>query len=893
MCRVFGCVSAEPVSIRHELLEAENPMIRQSEEHDSGWGMAVYSGTDGADPELMRFPQAAFADAEFLAATDPRGRIFNVHVRRATMGGLSLENTHPFVLGNYSYCHNGTIIRYPRLLEPGMRRPRGDTDSEHFFNFLMRDYDPGDPVELAPARRDRTTVERSPFSGLNFLFSDGERLYAYRLGIFELHWRAEAGPLLVASECVTDEPWHSVQQDVLLVLDPDDVEEPHAERLVGDERGGARANIQKLDRGAHLRGAERGAMAAERAARSRSRGRRVSRRFALLVNPASAGGGRSGPCPSVIATLDALGAQHRTVTTRSVEHAREEAARAAEQGETVAALGGDGLLRPLAGALKGTGHRPRADPLRARQRPGARARRAQGPCGGRADRRRGAASDCSTWPSVDGTPFLGIASFGFDTDANRIANEARFVKGDAVYAYAALRALIAWKPARFRVTVDGERHELTGYSVAVGNSGAYGGGMYLLPHALLDDGELDVLMSEDSLEADVPARACRRCSRARTSTRRTRTCSAGRVIEVSSDRPFVIYADGDPIGTTPATVTVEPRCLRVIVPRPALMYRLARALARLVRAVSRRLGRSGGTTAPGRLLLRSRPARCGGWPRGSTRDRCSCRPRTARPPRRRCWPPRSSAPGAPVVHNRAGSNMTWGVATALLDAGRAPGQIGLFEVDEAWLPDRGARSPPAPAAAGQPLPRPARPLRRARVAGRPLGRARGGADAPPALVLNADDPLVADLGRDRDGVTYFGVEDDSQALPELQHAADSKHCRNCGTAYHYDAIYLGHLGRYRCPGCGRERPRPAGGGHPRRARGHVGLAHRAAHARGRAVAAPARARPLQRLQRGGRHRHGARARRAARHAGEALESFGGAFGRVETIPFAGASCRSC
>src|SRR5439155_567648 len=73
----------------------------------------------------------------------------------------------------------------------------------------------------------------------------------------------------------------------------------------------------------------------------------------------------------------------------------------------------------------------------------------------------------------------------------------------------------------------------------------------------------------------------------------------------------------------------------------------------------------------------------------------------------------------------------------------------------------------------------------------------------------ADDPLVADLGRDRRRVTYFGVEDDSLALPELQHAADSKHCRNCGHAYVYDAIYMGHLGRYRCPNCGRERPAPA------------------------------------------------------------------------------------
>jgi predicted glutamine amidotransferase len=266
MCRVFGCVAAEPVSIRRELLEAENPMIRQSEDHDSGWGMAVYERADGAEPRLIRFPQAAYSDAEFLAATSARGRIFNVHVRRATMGGLALENTHPFCLGSNTFCHNGTIIRFPRLVEPGVPAAAGNTDSEHFFNLLMRDFDPGDPVACL-RRAVATTVERSPFSGLNFLFSDGERLFAYRLGIFELHWRAEPGRLLVASERLTDDLWHSVQQDVLLVLDPSDVEEPHAERLVGDEIA-ARANVQKLEGGAHLRGAERGAMAAERAART-------------------------------------------------------------------------------------------------------------------------------------------------------------------------------------------------------------------------------------------------------------------------------------------------------------------------------------------------------------------------------------------------------------------------------------------------------------------------------------------------------------------------------------------------------------------------------------------------------------------------------------------------
>src|SRR5919108_12103 len=207
MCRVFGCVAAEPVSIRHELLEAENPLIRQSEDHDSGWGMAVYERAEGAEPRLVRFPEAAHADGQFVNAT-----------------GLP----------------------------------------EHLFNLLMHDFDDGDPVACLRETM-RRAVECSPFSGLNILFSDGERLFAYRLGLFELHWKARPGQLLVASERVTGEPgWHSVQQDVLLTLDPDDLEEPHAERLLGDDLL-ARAQIQKVDLTPHLRGEERGRVAAERA----------------------------------------------------------------------------------------------------------------------------------------------------------------------------------------------------------------------------------------------------------------------------------------------------------------------------------------------------------------------------------------------------------------------------------------------------------------------------------------------------------------------------------------------------------------------------------------------------------------------------------------------------
>jgi UDP-N-acetylmuramyl tripeptide synthase len=83
------------------------------------------------------------------------------------------------------------------------------------------------------------------------------------------------------------------------------------------------------------------------------------------------------------------------------------------------------------------------------------------------------------------------------------------------------------------------------------------------------------------------------------------------------------------------------------------------------------------------------------------------------------------------------------------------------------------------------------------------------AATPARLVLNADDPTIADLGRARPDALFFGVEDDRLALSEMQHAADAKHCRRCGAPYRYDAVYLGHLGRYHCDACGATRPAPA------------------------------------------------------------------------------------
>ncbi len=166
--------------------------------------------------------------------------------------------------------------------------------------------------------------------------------------------------------------------------------------------------------------------------------------------------------------------------------------------------------------------------------------------------------------------------------------------------------------------------------------------------------------------------------------------------------------------------------------------------------------------------------------------------------------------GVRLVHNRAGANMAGGVATALLEASRGrtiAGEAGLFEVDEFWL-DRvvGELRPRALLLANLFRDQLDRYGELETIADRWAAVVAAAGDTK--LVLNADDPLVADLGRDRSDVTYFGVQDDGVALPGMAHASDSKHCRRCGAPYVYDAIYMGHLGRYHCPNGDSLRPEP-------------------------------------------------------------------------------------
>ncbi len=288
------------------------------------------------------------------------------------------------------------------------------------------------------------------------------------------------------------------------------------------------------------------------------------RRHLVLVNPSAGGGRVHDLLPQVEGSLRDFEVDYRLVLTRSLEHGCEEARRAAGEGEVPVVMSGDGLVGQVGGVLAG-GEVPMG------VIPGGRgndfARVVGIPTGVREAVEVLAAQKTRAVDvgEVNGRRFLCIASCGFDSDANRIANEARFVRGNLVYAYAALRALAAWRPARFRLVLDGQRLEYTGYSVAAANSKAYGGGMFLAPDAELDDGKLDVVCVAEVGKlrylANLP-----KVFKGRHVDNEEVTVRRAAEVEIDADRPFAVYADGDHLADLPATIRVLPHALNVIVP---------------------------------------------------------------------------------------------------------------------------------------------------------------------------------------------------------------------------------------------------------------------------------------------------------------------------------------
>jgi YegS/Rv2252/BmrU family lipid kinase len=288
------------------------------------------------------------------------------------------------------------------------------------------------------------------------------------------------------------------------------------------------------------------------------------RPLCLIVNP-SAGRGRAAHLlGGVEAALRARGMAFRVERTDSLAHARELARGALAAGEVAAGMGGDGLLGAIAGELRGTdgvlGVLPggRGNDFARKLGIGTDPERA---CDVLAAGRERAIDVAD----AGGATYLGIASAGFDSDVQDIANATRVPLGEGVYVYATLRALGGWRHAGWRVVIDGEEHSFRGYSVAVANSGVFGGGMQLVPGASLDDGLLDVVLTGEcskwSYLASIP-----KVFKGTHVTSEDITFLRGREVAFEADRPFRAYADGDPIAALPVTIRVVPRALQVLVP---------------------------------------------------------------------------------------------------------------------------------------------------------------------------------------------------------------------------------------------------------------------------------------------------------------------------------------
>lgn len=286
--------------------------------------------------------------------------------------------------------------------------------------------------------------------------------------------------------------------------------------------------------------------------------------LAIFVNPHSAGGRTLKLLPRVEQALDERRVEFRVQRTKGLEHGVEAALLAVEADEVPVVMSGDGLLGAIGGAMAGSqtplglipGGRGN-DLARVLGIPGEPEAAVETILAGHSRR-----IDVG---EVNGRRFLGIASVGFDSEANRRANENSFLRGNLVYAYAALRTLIGWKPARFTIQADGERMRLSGYSVAVANSSCFGGGMYIAPDAKLDDGRFDVVAIGEVGKLRFVGNLPKVFKGTHVESDDVRVFRAPH-LELSASRPFPVYADGERLTDLPASLRVLPRALSVLVP---------------------------------------------------------------------------------------------------------------------------------------------------------------------------------------------------------------------------------------------------------------------------------------------------------------------------------------
>ena len=291
------------------------------------------------------------------------------------------------------------------------------------------------------------------------------------------------------------------------------------------------------------------------------------RQFTAIVNPTAGGSTGAAALLRVARLLREAGAELETEYSRSLAHAQDLARQAGARRRVVLAVGGDGIAGGIGGALSGTGTVLGLVPA------------------GRGNdfaRALGLPTDPAALTEVllhhvprrvdtievtsavhRRTVVLGSVYAGVDALANRHANRARLLRGAASYYAGGLRAVATWRPAAYRVTVDGEEHPHRGYTVVAANSAYYGSGRLIAPGARLDDGLLDIVMIRaaprrlfftlvNELETGVHV------------NRPEVLVLRGREIRIEADRDVPYGADGEVEAVLPVTARVLPGALAVL-----------------------------------------------------------------------------------------------------------------------------------------------------------------------------------------------------------------------------------------------------------------------------------------------------------------------------------------
>ncbi|MEV6106633.1 YegS/Rv2252/BmrU family lipid kinase [Streptomyces sp. NPDC051940] len=291
------------------------------------------------------------------------------------------------------------------------------------------------------------------------------------------------------------------------------------------------------------------------------------RQFTAIINPTAGGKAGAADFIPLARLLREAGAEVEVSYSRSLDHAAGLAREAAAQERTVLAVGGDGMAGSVGGAVAGTdavcGFVPAGrgnDFARALGLPAETDQLAELLLRGEP---RAVDAVRLTSEAHPGTAVLGSVYAGVDAVANRYANESRLLRGSASYYAGALRAVLGWRPAAYRLTVDGTVHERRGYTVVVANSGYYGFGRQIAPGAKVDDGQLEVVVINHA-----PKRlffAVMNDLKDGSHVERPEVeVFSGAEIRIEADRPLPYGADGEVTATLPVTARVMPGALRVL-----------------------------------------------------------------------------------------------------------------------------------------------------------------------------------------------------------------------------------------------------------------------------------------------------------------------------------------